>query len=217
MINFLVDQKVLDLGVKVKTALITGVRNSPNPDVDNFIAEELKKISVPNIDNDLFLQGFRELHEKVGRSNRDYVSSPESLINFFTKKGRLPNISPVVNLYNLISLKSHLALGAHDTSKTNGNVTLKITDGSENFIPLGKTEKENIFPGEYAYVDEQNNVICRLEVIQCDATKITTETKDVFLITQGNAGTDQNYIDKTARETCELITKFCGGTYQLLN
>lgn len=209
MINFSIDQKVLELGVKVKTAVIFGVKNQPSNAVSIFITEEVAKLTPVQIDN--ILLGFQELHTKVGRGNKDCVSSPESLINFLARKGQLPQINPVVDLYNLISVKSKLALGAHDISKINGNVSLKTTTGSENFIPLGKSEPQIVPAREYAYIDDGNNIICRLEVIQCDQTKITPETKDIFLIIQGSRNTGQDYIDKTAMEVCELIVKYCEG------
>lgn len=215
MINFSVDQKVLDLGVKIKVAVIFGVDNRPSHQTDAFVAEELNRLLPFHTDS--ILLGFQELHSKVGRSNKNYVSSPESLINFWGRKGRLPQINPVVDLYNFISVKSKLALGAHDISKINGNVSLRITTGSENFIPLGKSKVQIIPAGEYGYIDDSNDIICRLEVIQCDQTKITNDTKDVFLIIQGNDKTDQEYVSKTAIEVCELITKFCKGEYKFLN
>lgn len=215
MINFSADQKVLDLGVKIKTAVIVNVNNQPNHAVNDFIASEINNL-IPS-QTDSILSGFQELHTKVGRSNKDYVSSPESLIGFFLRKGRLPQINPIVDLYNLVSVKSKLALGAHDISKINCDVSLNLTTGLENFVPLGKTEPVVIQPNEYAYIDNGNNIICRLEVIQCELTKITNESKDVFLIIQGNEKTTQEYVDKTALEVCELITKFCGGEYKFLN
>ena len=35
-----------------------------------------------------------------------------------------------VDIYNILSIESKLCLGAHDIDKVDGNVTLKITDGT---------------------------------------------------------------------------------------
>lgn len=108
-------------------------------------------------------------------------------------------------------------MGAHDIDKVHGNITLRLTKGNEIFIPLGKTEPVTIFPGEYGYIDDENNVICRLEVLQVEPTKVTTESKDIFMIIEGNVNTDIEYVNATAKEVCELITKYCGGSYSFLN
>jgi len=63
----------------------------------------------------------------------------------------------------------------------------------------------------------ENNVICRLEVLQVEPTKVTAESKDVFMIIEGNANTDVEYVRSTAKEVCDLMTKHCGGSYSFLN
>lgn len=221
-INFSVDQKVLDLGLKIQAIKITGIINSKsNPTFLEYQNEELEKLKEywkgNQIENDQILKGFRDLHTKVGRSNKKFVSSPESLIWLLKERGRFPQINTLVDIYNLISIKYKLALGAHDIRKVIDNIALKITDGSEKFISLETHQPENIFPGEYAYVDSGNNVICRLEVIQCEKTKITPESKDVFFIIQGNSNTTIDHIDTATKELIELVNRFCRGEVTYLN
>jgi DNA/RNA-binding domain of Phe-tRNA-synthetase-like protein len=221
-LKFSATKEVLDLGVKILTARITNVQNSDsNIEFDKFKNSELEKIKQQWVGkkykDDSVLAGFRDLHTKVGRSNRDYVSSPEGLRWLLLERGRFPQINTLVDIYNLISVKTGLALGAHDIDKVQGNITLRFTKGDEIFIPLGKTESVAIFSGEYGYVDDSNNIICRLEVLQVEPTKVTTESRDVFIIIEGNANTDTEYIRSAAKEVCDLITKYCGGSYSFLN
>ena len=212
--------------VKIITARINNIHNTS----ENSEFELYKTAELENIKNDLaqkfagkkynddpVLAGFRDLHTKVGRSNRDYVASPENLRRQFLERGRFPHINTVVDIYNLISLQTGLALGAHDIEKVNGNIALRLTNGSEVFMPLGKIEPEKVFPGEYAYIDDLNNIICRLEVLQVDPTKVTTESSDLFIIIQGNSATADDYLRQGAEKVCQLITKYCGGEYLFLN
>lgn len=221
-LTFSVTKEVLDLGVKIITARITGVQNTDsNVDFETYKNSELEKVKREwegkKYKDDPVLAGFRDLHTKVGRSNRDYVASPEGLRWLFLERGRFPHINTLVDIYNLISLKSGLALGAHDIDKVQGNITLRLTKGDEIFVPLGKTDPVAVFSGEYGYVDDGNNVICRLEVLQVEPTKVTPESKDVFVIIEGNANTDTEYVRTAAKEVCELVTKYCGGSYSFLN
>lgn len=94
---------------------------------------------------------------------------------------------------------------------------MRLTKGNESFIPLGKQEATQVPAGEYSYVDDENNIICRMEVLQVEPTKITLDTKDIFLIVQGNAKIENAYIENAANEIMELIKKFCGGEAILLN
>lgn len=221
-LSFTVSQDVLDLGLKIVTARISGLVNTEeSEDLEAYKETELEKVKAQFADkkykDDPVLEGFRTLHTKVGRSNRDYVASPEGLRWLFLERGRFPQINKLVDIYNLVSLRTGLALGAHNIERIKGNVTLRLTEGDETFIPLGKETPESVFPGEYGYVDDENNIICRLEVLQVEPTKVTAEATDVFMIIQGNGNTTEEYVRSGATEVCELVTKYCGGEHTFLN
>ncbi len=220
--SFTITQDVIKLGVKGLMARVVNITNTKsNKEFDEFFSGELEKIREiwrgKDWKKDKILLGFKELHEKVGRSNRKYPASPEVLLGLFLESRRFPRINLLVDIYNLISLKTRLALGAHDVEKINGNVALRLTNGSEKFLPLGSKDFVPVPAGEYSYIDDGNNIICRMEVLQVESTKITLDTKDVFLIVQGNANTDNNYIQKGANEVLDLITRYCGGSFTYLN
>ncbi|MEK7117135.1 MAG: phenylalanine--tRNA ligase beta subunit-related protein [Patescibacteria group bacterium] len=221
-LKFEVTKEVLDLGVKILAARIIGVQNTDsNTNFETYKNSELEKIKQEWVGrkykDDPVLAGFRDLHTKVGRSNRDYVASPEGLRWLFLERNRFPHINTLVDIYNLISIKTGLALGSHDIDRVQGNIYLRFTKGDEIFVPLGKTEPLAIFPGEYGYIDDGNNVICRLEVLQVEPTKITVDSKDIFMIIEGNVNTDVEYVRNAAKEVCDLIIKYCGGSYSFLN
>lgn len=220
-LSFTVAQEVLDLGVKIHTLRISGVVNSKeNTEFEAVKKKELEIIRAfwkgKSYKEDAILAGFRDLHTKIGRSNRDYVASPEGLTWLFLERGRFPHINTIVDIYNLVSLKTRLALGAHDVQNIQGNISLRLTDGSEAFVPLGKTEKVTVFPHEYGYIDDGDNVICRMEVLQVEPTKVTEQTSDIFLIIQGNVNTKNDYVHAGAEEAAELMTRYCGGEVQWL-
>ena len=169
-----------------------------------------------DIKNDEILEGFYRLHEKVKVPRRKNTQASENLIKLLMKNQDMFSINKVVDIYNIISMKSKLCLGAHDIEKIDGDVTLKITDGSELFIPLGSDEKKTLNPFEYSYVDSSNEIICRLEIRQVNKTKITESTKNVFYIIQGNEYTTDEYIEETAQELIQITTKYCGGKGKII-
>lgn len=220
--SFKISPEVKNLGVKGLMFRIQDITNTKaDLDFDIFLQNELKKykkrFESENYKADLILQGFRKLHEKVKRSNRKFPASPEELARIFTETGRFPRINLLVDIYNLVSLKTQLALGAHDVSNIKGDITLKLTTGNEKFYPLGSNLLVPVPQGEYSYVDDGDNIICRMEVLQVEPTKITTDTTDVFLIVQGNENTENNYIESAAKEVLDLIIKYCGGRTTSLN
>lgn len=219
---FDIDKKVLSLGIKVLIVQIDGIKNSKStPEFEKYLHSTLKEIkdsyNQTNSQINNILKGFQQLHTKVGVNNRKNRSSPEVLLSLLLEKDRFPRINTLVDIYNLVSIKTGLALGAHDASKIPGKVTLRLTQGNEMFIPLGQKKTVPVKTGEYSYIDSTNNIICRLEVLQTETTKITLNTKDVFLIIQGNPNTSSAYVEQGAKEVIDLITKFCGGKSTYLN
>jgi DNA/RNA-binding domain of Phe-tRNA-synthetase-like protein len=157
------------------------------------------------------LSGFRRLHDKIGRSNRRFPAASEALADLFVSRGIVPAINPIVDIYNLISLETRLSLGAHDFSKIHGNVTLRFTNGSERFIPLGASAPVHINAGEYCYIDDSNEILCRLEHKQVEKTKITRATSCGFFIIQGNPETPMKLLEYAGKRLADLLGEYCNG------
>ena len=220
--EFIVDDKVKKLGVKILGLKIENMDNS-NSNSDDFniwrenkIKELITKYKDYDIKNDKVIEGFYTLHEKVGVPRRKNLPASENLIKLLTKREDLVHINKAVDIYNIISIESKLCLGAHDINKISGNVSLKITDGSENFIPLGNEESKPVKNGEYSFVDEDNDVLCWLDIRQVDKTKVTEKTKNVIYFVIGNEEMDYKELEKVANEIIEITTKYCGGTATIL-
>ena len=120
--QFRVSSAVLELGVTAVYLLIEGMENRlQDGEFDAYkksLFERLKlEYSDQFIKHDPIVGGFRELHTKIGYSNRKFVSSPENLANILLRQGSIPTINLIVDIYNCISLETRSALGSHDISK----------------------------------------------------------------------------------------------------
>jgi len=166
---------------------------------------------------DPILEGFHILHDRAGVKRRKNIPACENLVKLLIKKQELFAINKAVDIYNIISMRSRLALGAHDIDRFAGNVTLKLTDGTENFIPLGAEEPKPVKAGEYSYVDDDNDIICHLEIRQVEKDKVTETSRNVFYIIQGNEETPWELLETTAQELIETTVRFCGGTGRILH
>ena len=133
---------------------------------------KIKGVRIHDIDNTVY-----------SSSLNDYIDvHVKRLLKNLLKKQEFHKINPLVDLYNLISMDTKLALGAHDLDKTEGNITLRLTQGNENYIPLGSEEAKEVKAGIYSYIDDANDIICFSEIRQVDKTKVTNESKDIFFI-----------------------------------
>jgi len=213
---FHISSAVRDLGVRGAFAILAGLDNRREPlglaAWREALVERLKnELTAGFIETDPTLVGFRALHDRIGRSNRRFPASAEALVGLFQRKGLVPAINPLVDLYNGVSLETRLSLGAHDIATFDGDITLRLTDGTERFVPLGATLPEPVPAGEYGYIDDRGDILCRLEHRQCERTKVTPETTQAFYIVQGNAATPASMIQETLDRLVDLTTTHCGG------
>lgn len=219
--NFNVEKDVLDLGMNVAIVVIKGMNNcKENQDFicyrDSILNDIKGNLTEETIISDNVLKGFWKLHERVGKTSKHDVSSPENLMNMLLKNGYLPNINLIVDIYNLVSVMTKLALGAHDLDNIKGNVSLKLTNGSETFLPIGYSKNKPISRGEYAYIDDNNDVLCRMEVRQVEKTKVTESTCNCMYIVQGNENVNNEQIQKAVEMLVELTLKYCGGHAEII-
>lgn len=219
--EFIVEDKVKELGVKILGFKIEGIDNiSITEEFESWrerkIKELIEKYKDYDIKSDKVIEGFYELHQAVGVPRRKNLPASENLIKLLTKREELVHINKAVDIYNIISIDSKLCLGAHDIDKVSGNVNLKITDGTESFIPLGSEEKKPVKQGEYSFVDDDNDVICWLDIRQVDKTKVTENSKNILYLVIGNRENTHEELEKVAKEIITITTKFCGGKATIL-
>lgn len=220
-IVFDVSPELLALGLRVECIVIRNLRNVVSDERfdrvwDREVDELLGRLTSESIKADPVLLGFRALHEAAGVGNRRNVAASENLLHLLLRTGRLPRINLAVDIYNLISVKTGLSCGAHDIARVSGNIHLRRTLGTENFKPLGETESKLVKAGEYGYIDDSNDMLCRLEARQCDKSKVVIDTRDCFFIIQGNAATEVGYISSAADELIDRITSYCGGEAEIV-
>lgn len=219
--NFKVEKEVLDSGVKVIFVVIKGIYNHGiNEEWMKFRGRRIEKAYNAyqgiSVRSDPILEGYNILHDNTGVKRRKNIPASENLIKLLLKNKSFPFINMAVDIYNLISLESKLALGAHDIDKTEGDVTLRFTDGSEKYVPLGQSEPISVAPHEYCYCDDSNEVLCRLEIRQVNKTRVDEDTQNIFYIVQGNEFTDDALLTAAAKRIINTTERYCGGSGRII-
>ena len=220
-VRFSVEQAVLDLGVKIVFPVVKGLDNTKlNPEWEalrkeriRLLLEEYREI---DFHADPILEGFNLLHDRSGVKRRKNIPASENLIRLLKKNEDVYLINQAVDIYNIISMESKLALGAHDIDRVDGNVTLRFTDGSERFVPIGQEEPVPVNKHEYSYCDDAHEVLCRLEIRQVEKTKVDENSHNVFYIVQGNEATPDELLMSTAQKIVDETVKYCGGKGRII-
>lgn len=211
--NFKICEEVSALGIKVAFLIIHNIDNKHYNDslkhkIDNFYSQFLNEYSIESLENDANIIGYRQLHKMIGVTDKSIVASPESLMKLLFKHKSLRPINFIVDTYNYIAIKNKISIGAHDLKHINGDVRLCFTKGDEQFIPLGKNKPQPINSGEYCYIDDKNEILCRLDCRQCDKTKTSSDTKDCLFIIQGHSDISLDLIKSTVLEIQEIFRPY---------
>ena len=117
-------------------------------------------------------------------------------------------MSAAVDCYNIVSARTLLSIGAHDLDHLDLPITLRRIVDTDFFQPLGTGETQRL-TGEYGYVDKNGYVICRLDVLQCEWSKVTKDTRSAAFFLQGNRRLTSATLLKGSWLLAEMLTKFC--------
>ncbi len=215
--NFKVEREVLNLGLKVIGISITGLDNKIKTKEflkfkDKAYKALKEKYNNFEIETDLILRGFNELHKKIGVKRKKNTPISESLLKNFLKDEILPPSNKLIELCNIVILDSRLSIAIYDMDKIDGLVTLKqaSTNISYNF-----SEERTINRGEYIYTDNKD-ILYRLEVNQNPKTIVNEDTTNIFATVEGNEATSAEYIMEVTSEIIDLITTYCGGNAKII-
>lgn len=172
---------------------------------ENNLREKLKNIEVSEHPH---IAPWRETYRKFGSKPRDFRCSTEALTRVVLRGSEVRKISTLVDLYNLISIKYILPVGAEDLDKMRGDLELTFAEGSENYTPLGEEENDPPQKGEVIYKDDIGVICRRWNWREGDRTKITKETKNAVVVLESIASIS---IKEAVAELADLIKKYCGG------
>ena len=213
--RLLVSKDLSDKGIEVAMATFSGA-NIVNKiaALERFKKEKAEKIAAEDLSGDQILAEYSRLQREAGIA--EPIPPAQWLIEITKRNRRLPNINTVVDCYNMVSAETYLSIGAHDLDRILGNVRFVTTQGGERYTPLGAKEKEKVNAGEYACMDDEK-ILCRLDLKQCEETKITKDTKRFMVYVQGNRHAPLDLLQHALEDVCHNITTFCGGTYEIVN
>lgn len=191
--KFIIDKSIVALGIN---SVVIGIAKNIDPQAplsDSFLKKQKKmedwalQCDVEEVSNNPITQGYADMLQNVGRSIKKYPPTVPAFIRNIQRRGSMPHINSVIDIYNAESLHSLLAIGGHDLDKIDGLIEFTVNKEDGSFLPISSTEK-HVAETDYVYRDAKG-IIAWLGVRDGEQYKFDDGTKNAIFIIQGNANT----------------------------
>ena len=174
--KIIVDKSIADLG---KKSIVIAIAKNVDPaaKLSDAFLEKQKKMEEWALNCDAeeaskhpVNQGYIDSISAVGRSTKKNPPTAVALIQNIKRRGSMPNINSIVDIYNVESLHSFLAIGGHDFDKIDEEICFTVSKK------------------EYVYKDKKG-IMAWIDVRDGENYKFDENTKNAIFIIQGNANT----------------------------
>lgn len=153
---------------------------------------------------------WRAAYARFGMKPSQFRSSIESLLRA-AQAGRVRSISPLVDLYNAVSLRHALPCGGEDLAAIVGDVRLMRAGGGEPFRTIGAVGDDPARAGEVIYRDDVGAICRSWNWREADRTKLTPQTRDAVLVIEALAEHPPAALDSALADLAALVAQHLGG------
>ena len=145
--KFTIDKSLAELGI---TSVVLGIARNVDPQAplsEAFLQKQKEaenwalNCNLTEITDHPTIQGYCDLLQKVGRSVKKNPPTVPALIRNIQHRGSIPRINSVIDIYNVESLHSLLAIGGHDLDKIGDEIEFTVSQKDDIFLPILSKEK----------------------------------------------------------------------------
>ncbi len=211
-------QIVINIGSKIRTAcpdieiaaILCEVVNSAYDkdlwkEINDFCNEFRRAYKMEDINKRPPIFATRQTYKALGKDPNRYRPSAESLCRRIVKGLELYRIDTLVDLINLVSIKTGYSIGGFDADKICGNsLTLGVGKADERFNAIGRGLLN--IEGLPVYRDEISGI--GTPTSDEERTKISADTSRLLMIINGYSG--KKNLQEAADYAVELLKKYAG-------
>ncbi len=195
--KMIIDSSMASVGITdVVYALAKGL--DPAASIPEALEEEIRQMGedvvsgkYDQVYTNEVTEGYRELIKKAGRSVKKNPPTVPGFIDNIKHRGSMPRINSIVDVYNIESIRSSLAIGGHDLNSVHGDVIVTVCGKEDTFTAIGGKEK-HVEPTDFVYRDN-SGIMAWLDVRDSEFYKMSDDTVNVLFVMQGNANTTVEY------------------------
>jgi DNA/RNA-binding domain of Phe-tRNA-synthetase-like protein len=130
------------------------------------------------------IQAWRRTFARMGLKPTQYRCAAESLLRRYRKERELPQLHPLVNLCNAISMAYAIPVAALDTDRVHDWLEVRPAAGTEEYLTFGG-EVEHPDPGEVVFADAAGRAHARRWTNrQSGYSAVRDTTTDVLIVAE---------------------------------
>jgi DNA/RNA-binding domain of Phe-tRNA-synthetase-like protein len=161
------------------------------------------------------LAAWRTAFRRFGANPTKYRSAAEALLRRLQKKGDIPSINCLVDIGNLVSIRTALPVAIFDWRDVSGTVTVHPAAGDERFRELGSDEVKHPPPSEVIFSDETGMVLARRWCWrQSLESESRTDTTTAVVTVEAQHDGSLPDIEQAISDLSELLVTYAGGQIQ---
>lgn len=176
-------------------------------EIDRFTAELLEQSDTEKSKQQPAIAATREAYRRCGKDPSRYRPSAEALRRRLLKGMKLYQIDTLVDLINLVSLRTGYSIGGFDADKIAGTtLTLGIGRSGEPFEGIGRGPLN--IEGLPVYRDSEGGI--GTPTSDNERTKMGVQTTHILAVINGYNGTEG--LREAAEMTLELLKRYAQAT-----
>jgi DNA/RNA-binding domain of Phe-tRNA-synthetase-like protein len=156
------------------------------------------------------IKAWRGVFSRMGMKPTQYRCASESLLRRFKKEGSLPQIHPLIDLCNALSLAYAIPVAALDAAKVSWPLQVRPATGTENYLSFSD-EIEHPDPGEVTFADAQGNAHARRWTHrQSGLSAIREQTESVLIVMEAVHASAVKDVQELASALAEAMSEVWG-------
>ncbi|MFD2263965.1 B3/4 domain-containing protein [Lacibacterium aquatile] len=181
--------------------------------LDHFSAEAARRLEGTSEGDLPEIQAWRRSFSKMGLKPTQYRCASEALLRRFKKEGSLPQIHPLIDLCNAISIAFAIPIAVFDRDQIDGDLLVRRATGAERYLTFGG-EIEQPEPQEVIFADASRNAHARRWTNRQSATSaIRPETTRALIVAEAqheNGAGDVARLHATLVDTLGAVWPLAG-------
>jgi DNA/RNA-binding domain of Phe-tRNA-synthetase-like protein len=212
-----VSEKLPNLAICIGT--IIKVRNEKKNEqikrLRKSVFEEVRaKYNIETLKDDPIVRAYRDFYWKLDVDPTKTRPSGEALLRRVLHGDGFPNISTVVDAYNLASMKTIVPISGFDADRLNLPLQFRFAGSGEAFMGIGMS-KLLFLTDKMLVLGDARQALCIYPYRDCDYTKITLQTRNVMIIGYGTPAMTDQQLKWTVETTLLYIKEVADGEVEM--